>query len=94
MENNNDQLIKKTARIAPNSNINRIYADMNDEHLYLDNDDSYIYGDADTTTEDTIETMTVYDPDSERYEDIDSSSADEVVNCYAYSRKTGENLDK
>ncbi|GAF60504.1 LOW QUALITY PROTEIN: magnesium and cobalt transport protein CorA [Psychrobacter sp. JCM 18903] len=38
--------------------------------------------------------MTVYDPDSERYEDIDSSSADEVVNCYAYSRKTGENLDK
>ncbi len=94
MENNNDQLIKKTARIAPDSNINRIYADMNDEHLYLDNDDSYIYGDADTTTEDTIETMTVYDPDSERYEDIDSSSADEVVNCYAYSRKTGENLDK
>ena len=94
MENNNDQLIKKTARIAPNSNINRIYADMNDEHLYLDNDDSYIYGDADATTEDTIETMTVYDPDSERYEDIDLSSEDEVVNCYAYSRKTGENLDK
>ena len=94
MENNNDQLIKKTARIAPNSNINRIYADMNVEHLYLDNDDSYIYGDADTTNEDTIETMTVYDPDSERYEDIDSSSADEVVNCYSYSRKTGENLDK
>lgn len=38
--------------------------------------------------------MTIYDPDSERYEDIDLASADEVVNCYAYSRKTGENLDK
>jgi len=42
MENNNDQLIKKTACIAPNSNVSRIYANMNDKHLYLDNDDSYI----------------------------------------------------
>ncbi|MGO2386536.1 magnesium/cobalt transporter CorA [Psychrobacter sp. AOP7-A1-24] len=74
--------------------MNHIYANMNDKHLYLDDDDSYIYGDVDATTEDTIETMTVYDPDSERYEDIDSSSADEVVNCYAYSRKTGENLNR
>ena len=94
MENNNDPLIQKTARIAPNSNINRIVADMNDEHLYLENNGSYIYGDTDATNEDTIETMTVYDPDSERYEDIDLSSADEVVNCFAYSRKTGEKLDK
>ena len=94
MENNNDPLIQKTARIAPNSNINRLYADMNDEHLYLENNGSYIYGDTDATNEDTIETMTVYDPDSERYEDIDLSSADEVVNCFAYSRKTGEKLDK
>ncbi|MGE6246565.1 magnesium/cobalt transporter CorA [Psychrobacter proteolyticus] len=74
--------------------MNHIYANMNDKHLYLDDDDSYIYGDVDATTEDTIETMTVYDPDSERYEDIDSSSAGEVVNCYAYSRKTGENLNR
>ena len=94
MENNNDPLIQKTARIAPNSNINRLYADMDEEHLYLDNNGSYIYGDTDATNEDTIETMTVYDPDSERYEDIDLSSADEVVNCFAYSRKTGEKLDK
>ncbi|WP_390178026.1 magnesium/cobalt transporter CorA [Psychrobacter proteolyticus] len=74
--------------------MDHIYANMNDKHLYLDDDDSYIYGDVDATTEDTIETMTVYDPDSERYEDIDSSSAGEVVNCYAYSRKTGENLNR
>lgn len=94
MENDNNQLIKKTAPIAPDSNMSHIYANMNDRHLYLDDDDSYIYGDAEATTQDTIETMTVYDPDSERYEDIDSSSKDEVVNCYAYSRKTGENLDK
>ena len=94
MENDNNQLIKKTARIAPDSNMGHIYANMSDKHLYLDDDDSYIYGDAAATTEDTIETMTVYDPDSERYEDIDLSSADEVVNCYSYSRKTGENLDK
>ncbi|MGO2340733.1 MAG: magnesium/cobalt transporter CorA [Psychrobacter sp.] len=67
---------------------------MDEDHLYLENNDSYIYGDADATNEDTIETMTIYDPDSERYEDIDFASADEVVNCYAYSRKTGENLDK
>ena len=93
MENDNNQLIKKTAHIAPDSNMDHIYASMSDKHLYLDDDDSYIYGDAAATTEDTIETMTVYDPDSERYEDIDSSSGDEVVSCYAYSRKTGENLD-
>ena len=94
MENDNNQLIKKTARIVPDSNMGHIYANMSDKHLYLDDDDSYIYGDVAATTEDTIETMTVYDPDSERYEDIDLSSADEVVNCYSYSRKTGENLDK
>ena len=94
MENNNDLLIKKTARIAPDSNLSHIYAHMSDKHLYLDNHDSYIYGDVDATTQDTIETMTVYDPDSERYEDIDLSSAEEVVNCYAYSRKTGEQLDQ
>lgn len=94
MENDNNQLIKKTAHIAPDSNMDHIYANMNDKHLYLDDDDSYIYGDVDATTEDTIETMTVYDPDSERYEDIDSSSAGEVVNCYAYSRKAGENLNR
>ena len=70
MENDNNQLIKKTAHIAPDSNMNHIYANMNDKHLYLDDDDSYIYGDVDATTEDTIETMTVYDPDSERYEAV------------------------
>lgn len=87
MNDDEDQLVTTTTRITPDSNINRIYSDMADY-------DSYIYGDADATPEGTIETMTVYDPDSERYEDIDSSSADEVVNCYAYSRKTGEQLDQ
>ena len=94
MENDNNQLIKKTARIAPNASMSRLYSEMNDKPLYLEGEDSYIYGDVDASNEDTIETMTVYDPDSERYEDIDESSADEVVNCYAYSRKTGENLDR
>ena len=94
MEDNDNQLLKKTARIAPDANMNRIYANMNDKHLYLDNEDSYIYGDTEATDQDTIETMTIYDPDSERYEDIDEWSADEVVSCYAYSRKTGENLNK
>lgn len=94
MDNDDGQLSKKTARITPESNVSRIYADMHDEHLYLDNNDSYIYGDTDATAEDTIETMTVYDPDSERYEDIEYSSTGEVVSCYSYSRKTGEKIDQ
>ena len=94
MDNDEGQLSKKTARITPESNVSRIYADMHDEHLYLDNNDSYIYGDTDATAEDTIETMTVYDPDSERYEDIEYNSTDEVVSCYSYSRKTGEKIDQ
>ncbi|MBP2281391.1 magnesium transporter [Psychrobacter sp. PL19] len=93
MNYDDDQLVKTTARITPESNVNHTYSDRDDERSYLDYD-SYIYGDADATPEDTIETMTVYDPDSERYEDIDVSSADEIVNCYAYSRKTGEQLDQ
>lgn len=93
--NRDDELrVKTTTRITPDSNISRLYSDGTDEHPYLDNYDSYIYGDAEATEEDTIETMTVYDPDSERYEDIDLSGVDEVVNCYAYSRKTGEQLDQ
>lgn len=93
--NRDDELrVKTTTRITPDSNISRLYSDGTDEHPYLDNYDSYIYGDAEATEEDTIETMTVYDPDSERYEDIDFSGVDEVVNCYAYSRKTGEQLDQ
>ena len=93
--NQDDDLIVKTAtRITPESNVSLIDTAVIDEHSYLDNYDSYIYGDSDATVEDTIETMTVYDPDSERYEDIEPLSANEVVNCYAYSRKTGEQLNK
>ena len=93
--NQDDDLIVKTAtRITPESNVSLIDATIIDEHSYLDNYDSYIYGDSDATVEDTIETMTVYDPDSERYEDIENSSTDEVVSCYSYSRKTGEKLDQ
>ena len=90
-----DELIVETAtRITPESNVSFIDTAVIDEHSYLDNYDSYIYGDSDATVEDTIETMTVYDPDSERYEDIENSSTDEVVSCYSYSRKTGEKLDQ
>ncbi|WP_350560953.1 magnesium/cobalt transporter CorA [Psychrobacter sp. CAL346-MNA-CIBAN-0220] len=93
MNNDDDQLVKTTTRITPDSNVSHTYSDMEDDRSYLDYD-SYIYGDADASPEDTIETMTVYDPDSERYEDIDVSSADEIVNCHAYSRKTGEQLEQ
>ena len=97
MNQDDDLIVKPTTRITPDSNVSLIDTSMGDERSYLDNYasyDSYIYGDADATVEDTIETMTVYDPDSERYEDIDLSSDDEVVNCYAYSRKTGEKVNK
>lgn len=83
MQDDHDLSVKKSTHIAPDTNIEHVYSDMIDY-------DSYIYGDADATLEDTLETMTVYDPDADRYEDIDISSTDEVVNCYAYSRKTGE----
>ncbi|WP_201526821.1 magnesium/cobalt transporter CorA [Psychrobacter frigidicola] len=94
MNPDNDPLVSTKTRITPNTNVSRIYADNTAELPYMDNSDSYIYGDADATPEDTIEIMTVYDPESERYEDIDVSSDDEVVNCYAYSRKTGEPINK
>ena len=66
MNRDDDQPIKTTTRITPDSNVSHIYADMGDNHSYLVDYDSYIYGDADATPEDTIETMTVYVPDSER----------------------------
>lgn len=78
--------IKNTTHIDPESDSEQDYEDVVDY-------DSYIYGDVDATLEDTLETMTVYDPDAERYEDIDTSSVGEVVNCYAYSRKTGQQVD-
>lgn len=56
--------------------------------------DSYIYGDAEASDEDTIETMTVYDPDADRFEDIELHSDNELVVCYAYSRKTGHVIDR
>ena len=97
MNQDDDLIVKPTTRITPDSTVGLTDANMKAENSYSDdhdNYDSYIYGDTDATIEDTIETMTVYDPDSERYEDIDLSSDGEVVNCYAYSRKTGEKLDK
>lgn len=63
----------------------------NDDLNLHDEEDSYIYGDADASDEDTIETMTVYDPDADRFEDLEENSGDnETVVCHAYSRKTGE----
>ncbi len=62
-----------------------------DELNLHDEEDSYIYGDADASDEDTLETMTVYDPDADRFEDLEENSGDnETIICYAYSRKTGE----
>jgi magnesium transporter len=87
MNDDDDQPIQTTTRITPDANVDRIYSDIVDY-------DSYIYGDAEATPEDTFEIMNIYDPDSERYEDIDVSSVDEIVNCYAYSRKTGEQLEQ
>lgn len=92
--NNDDLAVKTATHIAPETDVSRIYADDDSDYPYLVDYDSYIYGDPDATAEDTIETMTVYDPDAERYEEIDLISADEVVNCYAYSRKTGEQLNQ
>ena len=94
MKQDDDLIVETATRITPESNVSLIDTAVIDEHSYLDNYDSYIYGDSDATVEDTIETMTVYDPDSERYEDIENSSTDEVVSCYSYSRKTGEKLDQ
>lgn len=59
-----------------------------------DDTDSYIYGDSEATLEDIIETQTVYDPDADRLEDIEQFGEDELVVCYAYSRKTGEVVQK
>lgn len=53
--------------------------------------DSFIYGDADSE-EDTLEIMTIYDPDADRFEDVEEFSHQEVINCHVYSRKTGEQL--
>lgn len=61
------------------------------EHQHLADYDSFIYGDTDATEEDTIEVMTVYDPDADRFEDIEvSAGTHEIINCYCYSRKTGQ----
>lgn len=94
MERNDDLLTTATTRIAPDTSISRLHTDTDSDHSYLVDYDSYIYGDAEATLEDTIETKTVYDPEAERYEEIEVSNADEVVNCYAYSRKTGKQLDE
>lgn len=93
MNHDDEQPIKMTTLVARDANINDLYSANNSDHPYRVDSDSYIYGDADATAEDTIETMTVYDPDAERYEDIEPLSIDEIVNCHAYSRKTGERLN-
>ena len=60
-----------------------------------DDTDSYIYGDSEATEADTLETMTVYDPDADRFEDFEETSGhNETVVCYSYSRKTGEPLER
>lgn len=94
MSRDDPKLDNITTRITSDPNASRLYLDERSSLVDLVDYDSYIYGDSEATLEDTIETMTVYDPDSERYEDIEFTSVDEVVNCYSYSRKTGEKLDR
>lgn len=68
--------------------------ELSDNSLSLADYDSFIYGDADSE-EETLETMTVYDPDADRFDDMAyTAGSNEVVNCYSYSRKTGEQVDK
>lgn len=64
------------------------------EHSHLMSDTSFIYGDLDADEEEAYEIMTVYDPEAERFEDITYSEDSEIVNCYSYSRKTGEPIDE
>lgn len=94
MSRDDPKIVDTTTRITSDPNANRFYVPTEHSELADLDSDSYIYGDSEATLEDTIETMTVYDPDSERYEDIEFTSVDEVVNCYSYSRKTGEKLDR
>lgn len=54
-------------------------------------DDSIIYGDKDDNHAEVIETMTIYNPDADRYEDVDELTQ-EHVHCHAYSRKTGKEI--
>lgn len=72
------------------------YDDDYDSEITSDDDllDSYIYGDSEATEEDTLETMTVYDPDADRLEEIDSFGDNELIICHSYSRKTGAELGK
>jgi magnesium transporter len=64
------------------------------EHSELMSGTSFIYGDVNADDEDAYEIMTVYDPEAERFEDITYSVENEVVNCYSYSRKTGEPIEE
>ena len=68
-------------------------AETKSAETFHDTHDSYIYGDSDATLEDTIETMTVYDPDADRFEDIEQSGDNETIICYSYSRKTGAPIE-
>ncbi len=76
MDRDEDLLVKTTTRITPDTNIDNLYANNEEDRSYLVDDDSYIYGDAEATVEDTIETMTVYDPEAERYEEIEPFNAE------------------
>ncbi len=85
--------IKTDPHTDPDKDINEPNKDDGDL-TPPDTQDSYIYGDADATDEDTIEMMTVYDPEGERFEELeDSPSSDETIVCYAYSRKTGSPIE-
>lgn len=67
--------------------------DADGVETFHDTQDSYIYGDAEATIEDTLETMTVYDPEADRLEEFEQSGDNETVVCYAYSRKTGAAIE-
>ena len=86
--------IKTDPNTDPDKDIIEPIKDETDELTPPDTQDSYIYGDADATDEDTLEMMTVYDPEGERFEELeDSTSSDEIIVCYSYSRKTGSPIE-
>lgn len=60
---------------------------------YMAEQQTFFYGEAEYSEEDTYATMTIYDPDADRFEDIeDNIIEDEIINCYAYARKTGKQV--
>ncbi|WP_227430699.1 magnesium and cobalt transport protein CorA [Psychrobacter sp. I-STPA6b] len=62
------------------------------EHSHLLNEGSFIYGVAHNQSDNDI--PPTYSPETEQFEDKPRSGANDVANCYSYSRKTGKPLEQ